>query len=59
MSDPKERKQPTVESGEGQAKLSLAPNERKERRIGGAKDVICQIAEDFDEPLPDFAEYMV
>lgn len=59
MSDPKEQKQPTVESEEGQAKSPLAPNERKERRIGGAKDVIRQIAKDFDEPLPDFAEYMM
>lgn len=58
MSDPKE-KQPTVESEEGQIKLPLAPNACKERRIGGAKDVIRQIAEDFDEPLPDFTEYMV
>jgi len=39
-------------------KLVVMPEMRKERRIGGAKDVILKIADDFDEPLDDFAEYM-
>lgn len=39
-------------------KLVVVPEMRKERRIGGAKDVILKIADDFDEPLDDFAEYM-
>jgi antitoxin (DNA-binding transcriptional repressor) of toxin-antitoxin stability system len=37
-------------------KLVVMPQMRKERRIGGAKDVILKIADDFDEPLDDFAE---
>lgn len=39
-------------------KLVVVPEMRKTRRIGGAKDVILKIADDFDEPLDDFAEYM-
>lgn len=39
-------------------KLVVVPEMRKTRRIGGAKDVILKIADDFNEPLDDFAEYM-
>lgn len=39
-------------------KLVVVSEMRKKRRIGGAKDVILQMADDFDEPLDDFAEYM-
>ena len=39
-------------------KLVVVPEMRKKRRIGGAKDVILHIADDFNEPLDDFAEYM-
>ncbi len=39
-------------------KLVVVPEMRKMRRIGGAKDVILKIADDFNEPLDDFAEYM-
>lgn len=39
-------------------KLVVVAEMRKKRRIGGAKDVILQMADDFDEPLDDFAEYM-
>ena len=30
----------------------------KQRRIGGAADVILSISTDFDAPLDEFAEYM-
>lgn len=39
-------------------KLVVVPEMRKARKIGGAQDVIVQMAEDFDAPLDDFAEYM-
>lgn len=39
-------------------KLVVVPEMRKSRTIGGAKDVILHIANDFDAPLDDFAEYM-
>lgn len=39
-------------------KLVVVDEKRKIRRIGGASDVILHIAEDFDVPLDDFAEYM-
>lgn len=39
-------------------KLVVVPEMRKERRIGGASDVILSIADDFDAPLAEFAEYM-
>ncbi|MEZ4710885.1 MAG: DUF2281 domain-containing protein [Caldilineaceae bacterium] len=39
-------------------KLVVVPEMRKERRIGGAKDVILYMAADFDEPLDDFKEYI-
>lgn len=39
-------------------KLVVVPEMRKGRRIGGAQDVILDMAEDFNAPLDDFAEYM-
>jgi antitoxin (DNA-binding transcriptional repressor) of toxin-antitoxin stability system len=39
-------------------KLVVVPEMRKGRRIGGAHDVILDMAEDFNAPLDDFAEYM-
>lgn len=39
-------------------KLVALPEARPQRRIGQAQDVILYMADDFDEPLPDFAEYM-
>ena len=44
-------KQPVV-------KLVVVPEMQSQRRLGGAADVIEFIAEDFDAPLDDFAEYM-
>lgn len=40
-------------------KLVVVPEMRKQRRIGGAADVIVSIATDFDTPLDEFAEYML
>jgi len=37
-------------------KLSLADEYKSNRKLGSAKDII-QIAEDFEAPLDDFAEY--
>jgi len=39
-------------------KLVVVPEMRKARKIGGAQDVIIHMAEDFDAPLDDFAEYV-
>lgn len=44
-------KQPVV-------KLVVVPEMRKERRLGGSPDLVKYIADDFDAPLEDFAEYM-
>jgi prevent-host-death family protein len=38
------------------ARLSPVPTARKPRQSGSAKGLI-QMADDFDEPLPDFAAY--
>jgi antitoxin (DNA-binding transcriptional repressor) of toxin-antitoxin stability system len=35
-------------------KLVVVPEQRNERRIGGAKGVVTYMAEDFDAPLSDF-----
>ena len=39
-------------------KLVVLPEAQKQRRLGGAKDVVIEMAEDFDAPLDDFVEYM-
>ncbi len=39
-------------------KLVALPETRLPRRIGHAKGVIIQMADDFDAPLPEFQEYM-
>ena len=39
-------------------RLEVLPEARKTRRIGGAKNLIIKMNDDFDEPLDDFKEYM-
>ena len=39
-------------------KLAVIPELRKQRRIGGAKDIFEFVSDDFDAPLGDFKEYM-
>ncbi len=39
-------------------KLSPLAGKRFTRRLGGAKDMIENISEDFDAPLEDFKDYM-
>ena len=39
-------------------RLEVLPEARSDRRIGNAKKLIRSIADDFDEPLDDFKEYM-
>lgn len=39
-------------------RLVALPEARHQRRIGGAKDAIKFIADDFDVPLSDFEAYM-
>jgi len=34
------------------------PELRQQRRIGGAEGVVLFMADDFNAPLEDFAEYM-
>ena len=38
--------------------LTPLPGKMKARRIGGAKGIIEFMADDFDEPLDDFEDYM-
>ena len=39
-------------------RLEVLPQARSSRRIGNAKGLILSMADDFDEPLDDFREYM-
>ncbi len=39
-------------------KLVVLPEARPQRRLGGARESILFIADDFDAPLADFADYM-
>jgi antitoxin (DNA-binding transcriptional repressor) of toxin-antitoxin stability system len=39
-------------------KLTVLPEARLERRIGGAAEVFISMAPDFDAPLPEFKDYM-
>jgi len=39
-------------------RLEVLPEARSHRAIGNAKGLILSMAEDFDEPLDDFKEYM-
>lgn len=38
-------------------KLVVLPEVRQRRRLGGGKDVIVAMADDFDAPLDEFSEY--
>ena len=40
-------------------RLEVLPQARSNRKIGNAKGLILSMADDFDEPLDDFKEYMV
>lgn len=39
-------------------RLDVLPGAGNKRKIGNAKGLILSMAEDFDEPLEDFEEYM-
>lgn len=39
-------------------RLDVLPDARSPRKIGSAGDLILFMADDFDEPLEDFGEYM-
>ena len=39
-------------------RLEVLPEARSHRKIGNAKGLIVSMAENFDEPLDDFKEYM-
>ena len=39
-------------------RLEPLPGVRRQRKIGNAKGLIQYMADDFDEPLEDFKEYM-
>ena len=39
-------------------RLEVLPEARSNRKIGNAKGLILSMADDFDEPLDDFREYM-
>lgn len=39
-------------------RLEVLPEARSDRKIGNAKGLILSLADDFDEPLDDFKEYM-
>ena len=39
-------------------RLEVLPEARRKRRIGGVKNLIIQMQEDFNDPLDDFADYL-
>jgi len=39
-------------------RLEVLPGAVPRRRIGGVKGLIIKMADDFNEPLPDFEEYI-
>ena len=39
-------------------RLEVLPEARGNRQVGNAKGLILHMADDFDEPLDDFREYM-
>ena len=39
-------------------RLEALPEVRSKRKIGNVRDLILSIADDFDQPLSDFKEYM-
>ena len=39
-------------------RLDVLPDVRSHRKIGNAKGLILSMADDFDEPLDDFRDYM-
>ncbi|MBI5586356.1 MAG: type II toxin-antitoxin system Phd/YefM family antitoxin [Deltaproteobacteria bacterium] len=39
-------------------KLEVLPEAQSPRTIGGAKDLVLHLADDFDAPLEDFQEYL-
>jgi len=39
-------------------RLEVLPEARSDRKIGNARGLILSMADDFDEPLDDFKEYM-
>ena len=39
-------------------RLEVLPEARSNRKVGNAKKLIRSMANDFDEPLDDFKEYM-
>ena len=39
-------------------KLVVLPEVQQTRRLGGAAAAIIRMADDFDEPLDEFADYM-
>jgi len=39
-------------------KLVVIPEAKPQRRLGMYPDLVTYIADDFDEPLAEFAEYM-
>ncbi len=39
-------------------RLEVLPGAQGKRKIGNAKGLVLKMADDFDEPLDDFREYM-
>ena len=39
-------------------RLEVLPEARSDRKIGNARGLILSMADDFDEPLNDFKDYM-
>lgn len=39
-------------------RLEVLPQARPQRRIGQARDLVLNMADDFDAPLDDFREYV-
>ena len=39
-------------------RLMALPSAKNKRKFGGAKGIVSYIADDFDSPVADFAEYV-
>ncbi len=39
-------------------KLEVLPEAKSERRLGGLKNLLINMPEDFNEPLADFSDYI-
>jgi len=47
-----------AKGGRPLVRLEVLPEARSSRRVGGLPGLVLKIADDFDEPMDDFSDYM-